>query len=282
MKIFNLFDFNDEIQLLDVGASAIAEMPIYKILLDKNLAFLNAFDGDQRQIEKLKKKYNSKNLKIFNDFLFDGKKHKVYLCSALSGMTSLFKPKNEALNFFNGFSEFGKVKSVEEIQTKKLDSINDLKSPDFLKMDVQGAELGILKNGSKKLKDCLAIQLEVSYFQLYENQPTFGEIDVYMRTKGFVPHSFLDIKKWSINPTIFNNNFRVPGNQLLESDIIYVRDPLRLFELNVLQLKKLAILAHYSFNSIDYCTFLLLEMERRNNLPIGSHKIYIEKINEFN
>ena len=23
----------------------------------------------------------------------------------------------------------------------------------------------------------------------------------------------------------FNNNFRVPGNQLLESDIVYVRDP---------------------------------------------------------
>ena len=56
MKIFNLFEFNDEIQLLDVGASAITEIPIYKILLDKNLAFLNAFDGDKRQIEKLKKK----------------------------------------------------------------------------------------------------------------------------------------------------------------------------------------------------------------------------------
>ena len=52
MKIFNLFYFNDKIELLDVGAAAIAETPIYKILLDKNIAHLSAFDGDVRQLKK--------------------------------------------------------------------------------------------------------------------------------------------------------------------------------------------------------------------------------------
>ena len=196
-------------------------------------------------------------------------------------MTSLFKPKIEALNFFNGFSEFGKVDKIEEIQTTKLDSVDNLKAIDFLKMDVQGAELGILKNGSKKLQRCLAIQLELSYFPLYQDQPSFGEIDVYMRKRGFVPHLFLDVKRWSIKPTIFNDDFRVPGNQLLESDVVYVKDPLRLFELNNSQLKKLAILAHYSFNSTDYCIFLLLEMERSNIIHFGSHQIFIDKLTEF-
>jgi len=281
MRIFNLFNFNDKIQLMDVGAAAIAETPIYKILLDKKLAHLNAFDGDKRHIEKLKEIHGLKNVTIFNYFLFDGKKHSVYLCAPLSGMTSLFKPKINALNFFNGFSDFGKVETIEEVQTTKLDSIDNLKSPDFLKMDVQGAELGILKNGSKKLKNCLAIQLEVPYFLLYEDQPTFGDIDVYMRAIGFIPHRFLDVKRWSIKPTIFNNNLRAPGNQLLESDIVYVKDPLELFKLDDSQLKKLAILAHYAFNSIDYCAFLLIEMEKRNILPFGSHQRYIEKIREF-
>ena len=152
MKIFDLFNFNEKIQVVDVGAAAIAETPIYKILLDKKIAHLNAFDGDQRQIEKLKETYDEENLTIFNYFLFDGKKHHIHLCSPQSGMTSLFKPKIEALNFFNGFSEFGKVEKIEEIQTTKLDNVDNLKATDFLKMDVQGAELGILKNGSKKLK----------------------------------------------------------------------------------------------------------------------------------
>ena len=281
MKIFDLFNFNEKIQVVDVGAAAIAETPIYKILLDKKIAHLNAFDGDQRQIEKLKETYDEENLTIFNYFLFDGKKHHIHLCSPQSGMTSLFKPKIEALNFFNGFSEFGKVEKIEEIQTTKLDNVDNLKAIDFLKMDVQGAELGILKNGSKKLKNCLAVQLEVSYFPLYEDQPSFGEIDVYMRTKGFVPHLFLDIKRWSIKPTIFNDDFRVPGNQLLESDVIYVKDPLKVFELNNSQLKKLAILAHYSFKSTDYCIFLLLEMERRKIIPFGGHQIFIDKMTEF-
>ena len=281
MKIFNLFEFDTEIQVMDVGAAAIAETPVYKVLLDKKMAHLTAFDGDERQIEKLKEIYGADNVTIFNYFLFDGKKHKIYLCSSASGMTSIFKPKIEALNFFNGFSKFGKVESIEEIQTTKLDSIDNLKLPDFLKMDVQGAELGILKNGSKALRNCLAMQLEVSYFSLYEDQPYFGEVDVYMRTIGFVPHQFLDVKRWSITPTVFNNNFRVPGNQLLESDIVYVKDPLKLFELNDIQLQKLAILAHYSFKSFDYCTFLILEMERRNMLMAGSHKLYLEKLSEF-
>ena len=68
---------------------------------------------------------------------------------------------------------------------------------------------------------------------------------------------------------------------MLESDIVYVRDPLKLFELNDVQLKKLAILAHYSFKSFDYCGWLILEMERRSMLSSNSYREYIENTNEF-
>ena len=71
MKIFNLFEFDAKIQVMDVGAAAIAETPIYKILLDKKLAHLTAFDGDERHIQKLKGAYGLNNLSIFNYFLFD-------------------------------------------------------------------------------------------------------------------------------------------------------------------------------------------------------------------
>ena len=281
MKIFDLFEFDTEIQVMDIGASDIAEVPIYKVLLDKELAHLTAFDGDCRQIKKLNETYGKDNVTVHNVFLFDGKKHKVYLCNPTSGMTSILKPNKDSLNFFNGFSKFGAVESIEEIQTTKLDSIKSLNLADFLKMDIQGAELVVLQNGKTTLNKCLAMQLEVSYFPLYEDQPSFGEIDIYMRSIGFVPHRFLDIKRWSITPTIFNNNFRTPGNQQLESDIIYIRDPLKLFVLNDVQLKKLVILAHYSFKSFDYCVWLLLEMERRNLLSTGSHIKYLENIKSF-
>jgi FkbM family methyltransferase len=280
-KIFNLFDLETKIQVMDVGAACINEIPIYKVLLDKKIGHLTAFDGDERHIEKLNQVYGSEEVSIFNNFLFDGKKHEVFLCSPASGMSSLFKPKVDALNFFNGFDVFGKVERVEKVQTHKLDSIKKLKSPDFLKMDVQGAELEIIKNGKKTLKNCLAMQLEVSYFSFYENEPTFGEVDTYMRHLGFVPHSFLDIKRWSIAPTIFNNNFRVPGNQLIQSDIVYVKDPLKFADMSDIQLKKLTILMHYCFKSIDFSTRVILEMEKRRLIEPKSHIKYLENINQF-
>ena len=52
----NLIEFSEKIEVMDIGAAAIAEIPIYKKLLDEDLAHLNAFEGDKRQIEKIQKK----------------------------------------------------------------------------------------------------------------------------------------------------------------------------------------------------------------------------------
>lgn len=281
MRIFDLFDIDEKLEIMDIGAAAIAEVPIYKALLEKNMALLTAFDGDERQIAAIENEYGKDFVTVLRYFLFDGGKHKVYLCAPESGMSSLFKPKLEALNFFNGFSTFGELQSIEDVQTTRLDDIENLNSPDFLKMDIQGAELEVLKNGTNKLNNLLAIQLEVSYFNLYENQPSFGEVDVYLRKIGFVPHRFLDVKRWSITPTIFDNNIRNPGNQLLESDVIYVKDPLNLTTLTATQLKKFAILAHYSFNSFDFCAWIIIEMEKRRICDVGSHIKYLENLKNF-
>lgn len=279
MHPLSFLNLTEKIQILDVGASAIAELPIYSSLFQDSLGHLNAFEGDERQIEGIKKAYGE-NATIYKDFLFDGSPQTLYLASAASGMTSLFKPDLEALKFFNGFEYFGQIESTLPVQTKRLDEIEDLPSLDLLKMDIQGAELTVLKNGINKLKNCLAIQVEVSYICLYENQPTFGDIDLWMRSQGYVPHCFLDIKRWSIQPTIFNNNFRTPGNQLLESDVVYVKNPLKISELSDLQLLKFSTIAHFCLKSYDLCVFILLELEKRQILKVDSHKIYLNSLSQ--
>jgi FkbM family methyltransferase len=281
LNIFNLFTIEEKLQIADVGAAAINETPIYKKLFDLNLAYLYLFDGDERQINNIKNTYGVDNVKIFNTFLFDGQQHNLYICPPNSGMTSLFKPKKEALDFFNGFNKFGAFNSVEKIKTTKLDDLSEPDEIDFIKLDTQGAELEILKNGKKCLKNSLAIQLEVSFFNLYENQPTFGDIDTYLRSIGFVPHCFLDVKRWSITPTIFDGNYRKPGNQLLESDIIYIKDPITLISFSDIQLQKLAVLSHYCFKSIDLCVYLLIEMEKRSLIKNSAHKEYIKNLAIF-
>ena len=280
MKYLDIIDLDQKIEIMDIGAAAIAETPIYTKLIEEKIANLNAFEGDKRQSDKLKSKYEN-NVKLYNEFLFDGSIQNLYLAHPESGMTSLFKPNEKVLDFFNGFSKFGKIEKIEKIKTEKLDNIFQLPLIDFAKLDIQGSELTVLKNGIKKLENCLAIQLEVSFVCLYEDQPSFGEVDLWMRSNGYLPHNFLDIKKWSISPTIFNNNLRQPGNQLLESDIIYIKDPFKLDVLSDTQLKKFILISHYLFKSADLAVYLILELERRNILTKGAFKNYITNFNKY-
>lgn len=269
----------EKIQIMDVGASVINETPIYKTLLDQGLALLNAFEGDDRQTEKIKAHYGEQ-CTVYKEFLFDGGPHTLYMAAAASGMTSLFKPRAAALKFFNGFEDFGRIEKTETVQTVTLDSISNLPEIDFLKMDIQGAELTTLQHGRQKLKNCLAIQLEVSYIPLYEQQPSFGEVDVWMRAQGYVPHCFIDVKRWSISPTIFNNNFRIPGNQLLESDIVYIKDPLNLRGLSDMSLKKFISVSHFALKSLDLCVHLILELASRGSASPEAHLEYLRWANQ--
>lgn len=279
MKSLDFLPSGNAVQIMDVGAAAIAEVPIYKPLLELGLGHLHAFEGDDRQIDAIKQAYGDRAT-VHQEFLFDGSMQKLHVASAASGMTSLLKPRQAALKFFNGFESFGAIEKIADVQTSKLDDLNTLPRIDLLKMDIQGAELTVLQNGMEKLADCVAVQLEVSHVCLYENQPSFGDVDVWMRSQGYAPHKFLDVKRWSIAPTIFNNNFRVPGNQLLESDIVYIRDPLALEKLTDVQVQKMAVISHYCLQSYDLCVFTLLELIKRGHLPDGHHLTYLQELTE--
>ncbi len=274
MEKFDFLNLDKTIQIADIGASAINEQPSYTELLVRNIAHLSAFDGDKRQIEGMKRAFGD-NFTLFEDFLFDGTTQTVYIADPSSGMTSLYKPNPRVLRFFNGFDLFGRVEQEVKVQTRRLDDVPSVPFIDFIKMDIQGAELTVLKNGTQRLKDCVAIQLEVSFINLYKDQPMFGEVDSYLRSQGFAPHMFVDIKRWSIAPTVFQNNFRIPGNQLLEADVVYIKDPIQMDKFSDQQLKKLFILAHFCFRSVDLCVHLLLALEKRKVIKINSHQRYL-------
>ena len=274
-ELISLLEINHRINISDIGAAWIDETPVYNNLIwESDLTKLFLFDGDERQISTLKKHYGKKAM-IFECFLGDGQEHTLYLCHPKSGMTSLLKPNKEVLSFFNSLSKLGQVLRTKQIQTKKLDDIDDIDNLHFVKMDVQGSERIVLENGLSKLTQCVAAQLEVSFVPLYEGQTTFGEIDIFMRQLGFIPHSFVNIKRWSIRPTIRDGNFRKPFNQLMEADIIYIRDPFILSKIRPEEIKSLALFSHLFFNSPDlfiYCVERLIAM---NLITKGAKEKYI-------
>ena len=68
-----------------------------------------------------------------------------------------------------------------QIETTRLDDIKELEAPDILKLDIQGAELDVLRHGVKTLESAVIIESEVEFLELYKGQPIFGDMQVYAR-----------------------------------------------------------------------------------------------------
>ena len=52
-------------------------------------------------------------------------------------------------------------------------------------VDVQGAELDVLKGSGSLLDQCKFLELEVSTNEFYQGQPKFNEIQEWLRLQGF-------------------------------------------------------------------------------------------------
>lgn len=74
--------------------------------------------------------------------------------------------------------------TVETHELDKFLTSNNLASPDFIKLDAEGAELDILKGGTHALDECLGVLAEAR-FQNMAGQPLFADMDAFLRTKGF-------------------------------------------------------------------------------------------------
>lgn len=172
-------------------------------------------------------------------------------------MTSLLEPDLTILEHFHGFSEWAKIIDQQSISTKKLDQITEIEEIDYLKLDVQGSELPIIKNGRNKIKNTLVIHTEVNFIPFYKNQPLFAELDQELRQLGFCLHSFNPLVKRAFKPVILNNNIYEGLNQVLWTDAIYVKDFTKFSELSSENLIKIAIILNDLYNSFDLTALAL-------------------------
>jgi hypothetical protein len=118
----------------------------------------------------------------------------------------------------------------------------------------------------------VAIQTEISFVPLYQGQPTLGDVDLELRGQGFLPHCFPAIKLWPIAPCV---DPRQPFNQLLEADIVYVRDFTDPDSMSDEQLRHLALVAHYCYQSFDLALRCVMQLEQRRALEAGTGQRYL-------
>lgn len=263
-------------EVVDIGANPIDGAPPYINMLKEKVCRVTGFEPQAEALDELLKK-KGPNEQYLPYAIGNGETQTLNICKA-PGMTSLLEPDTNTLEIFGLFSQFGEVVSQSSVETKTLDEVTEIERVDFLKIDIQGSELIAFEGGRSKLSEAVAVQTEVSFVNLYKNQPGIGDIDSYMRGIGFIPHAFAELKKWPIAPCVINNNPRQGLNQLLEGDMIYVRDFTKPDLMSDEQLKHLALIAHYCYNSFDLALRCIFLLEERKVFKTGTQQKYMKML----
>ena len=260
-------------EVVDIGANPVDGEPPYKSMLADGLCRVTGFEPQRAALQELERR-KGPNERYLPYAIGDGGAHVLNICRA-PGMTSLLQPDPETLDLFGALKPLGEVIQRIPVQTRTLDAVSEIQHLDLLKIDVQGSELDVFQGGTARLSQAVAIQTEVSFITLYRNQPAFGEIDLELRGQGFVPHCFTEVNRWPITPFAVKDNPRQPLNQLLEADIVYVRDLSRPGLMRDEQLKQLALIAHHCYRSFDLALRCVMLLEHRRALKPGAQQAYV-------
>lgn len=249
------------VKVVDIGANPIDGDPPYASLLRSGCANVVGFEPNPFALARLNAG-KGPNETYLPDPVGDGGRHILHICLA-EGMTSLLKPNKAVLDLFHGFSDWAQVVGKDEVRTVRLDDVPETAGVDFLKLDIEGAELMVLRNAEARLREALVIQVEVAFLPIHENQPLFSDIDQFLRARGFMLHRFFPAVSRVLRPLVIANDIHAGLSQLVFADAVYVRDITRLAVLTEKQLLKTAALMHECYRSFDLVLHLLSEHDRR-------------------
>lgn len=272
-SLLDFFPGDYVLTIVDIGA-ALSERPPYQGLIDAGRGRLVGFEPDAGECERLNRQYGAPH-RFFPCFVGDGGPATFHETNwVLTG--SLFPPNTPLLEKFQNLAEVVTPKAQHAVSTRRLDDIDGIDDADFIKIDVQGAELSVFEHGRRVLGNALLVQTEVEFVELYRGQPLFADVDRFLRGEGWQFHTFNGFGSRTFKPLVANGDPNVGIRQFLWSDALYVRDWLRLDALPDHKLRNYAILAHDVLRSFDLAHLVLAELDRRQGGDLAAR--YLQRL----
>jgi FkbM family methyltransferase len=265
------------IQIMDIGAAALSQ-DRYEPLVTLGYANVTGFEPNPAEYARLQNRAGP--YRYLPVFLGNGAPA-TFHSARYPGCSSLPRPDPAVIDLFQTIGCAGPdgnfhVVGTEMVETVRLDDIGSGITIDYLKIDVQGYELEIMRNGRKKLANAVVIESEVEFVPFYENQPLFGDVQCFMREEGFVLHKFIDVGGRPFRPFNPPNPF-YPISQLLFADAIFIRDFARLDGYSDDGLLKAATVLDLVYGPYDIAALLLKEYDRR--MQTNLYGRYCEALN---
>jgi len=196
--LLKLFNPKDKLIVFDIGACEGEESIRYSRIFPN--AFVYCFEPlpkNQKRIVENLKKYNINNVRLIDAALSDEDGECEFHVSSghpetesksldwdFGNKSSSLLPPDKHLDRVPWLKFEEKIK----VPTRTLNSFllkNKIQEVDFVHMDVQGAELKVLKGAGKQIEKIKAIWLEVADVSLYKGQATRNTIESFMKESNF-------------------------------------------------------------------------------------------------
>ena len=257
--------------LLEVGAVKISEEeePFYELLDYFPSSKIVGFEIDKEVCDKMNLSARD-GVKYYPHALGEFNESKELYITNHPMCSSLYKPNEDLISLYHNF-EAAYLKSKTTIETITLDNFletNNIGSLDFIKIDVQGAELDIFRGGKKALNDVLKIVCEVEFIHHYENQPLFGDVCKFLNGYDLMFNKFLGMAGRSLRPIVFNSDKNF-ASQHIWSDAIFIKHVQKISKLSDKKLLKLSLLAAV-YESLDLTHYCLSRFDERNSSSLAT------------
>jgi FkbM family methyltransferase len=229
------------LRVVDVGASGGPQSRWHD--LDCNLLEI-LFEPDPRESERLKERLGDRRI-VLNSALSDHPGNLEFHMYRDQRASSVYKPDLNLLGRYyvdrdgadlvddrygnRRMLDIGKFDILKTV-TIVADTLDNQLSAagvmdvDFIKLDVQGHELPVLRGGRGALSNAIGVEVEVEFLPVYKGQPVFHQVDAFLMSCGF---ELYDLRR------TFRNRCgqRIYGDrkgQLLWADALYMRSPEKL------------------------------------------------------
>jgi FkbM family methyltransferase len=244
----NIVELDSKIIILDLGSFE-GFSPIWDKLKDKaELIGIDPFEPEGVRFGKFNRKETTFNCIIGDkdqidvDFYIAENKHASSLLKENQKVVSRYQPGRD-----------GRIIKTEKVNVKEISILlqnQNIKDLDFLKIDIEGAELTVMKNLENLLKNnCLGIVIECFFQEYHINRPLFSEIELYLRSLGYYVFD-ISLEKWGRwdNPTKYpldhHGNKREGNAQVMFGNVLFFKDPILNNNINDIEkIKKLIELA---------------------------------------